>query len=156
MTDFELGWLTGLLEGEGSFLAPPPSEPNQPRFVLVMTDEDVVQKAAQLLEVNYVHIWRPSNSKWKPAYKIQIKSSRAVNVMRAIRPHVGGRRGAKIDVILAQYEQSSKKRRLTEIEAREIKSLKGQVRARDVAADRGLHIKTVEEIWRGKNWGHLS
>jgi hypothetical protein len=47
--EFELYWLAGLLEGEGSFVKGPPSRPNCPIVQLAMTDGDVVERAARLL-----------------------------------------------------------------------------------------------------------
>lgn len=42
----QLSWVAGLLEGEGTFLAPPPSSPNQPRLRVQMTDRDIVDRFA--------------------------------------------------------------------------------------------------------------
>ena len=43
----EFFWLVGLLEGEGSFMPAPPSEPTRPRISIQMTDEDVLSRVAQ-------------------------------------------------------------------------------------------------------------
>ena len=45
-----LFWLAGILEGEGSFLARPPSSPNSPAIRLPMTDVDVVERVAAIFE----------------------------------------------------------------------------------------------------------
>jgi hypothetical protein len=37
----EFHWLAGWLEGEGSFLAPPPSDPRRPRISATTRDQDV-------------------------------------------------------------------------------------------------------------------
>ncbi len=52
LTNDDAQWLAGLLEGEGSFLAGPPSARNVPRVALEMTDRDVVARAARLLAVD--------------------------------------------------------------------------------------------------------
>ena len=49
----DLYWLAGLLEGEGSFMRGPPSRPNMPAIAIQMTDEDVIQRVAQLWAVCY-------------------------------------------------------------------------------------------------------
>lgn len=152
--EIEIAWLAGLLESEGSFVLPTPSSPRQPGILLCMTDEDVVQKVAAILQINYIYLQKRKEN-WLPAYRIQLKGTRAVAVMRRVRPYMGLRRGAKIDQIIADYESKPKLRRLSEEEARAILSQKGQSRARDVAAEHHLHIKTIEEIWRGKRWGQL-
>jgi hypothetical protein len=47
-------WLACLLEGEGSFMAGPPSHPNSPIIAVQATDEDVVAKVAQVFGVSHV------------------------------------------------------------------------------------------------------
>jgi hypothetical protein len=42
----ELAWLAGLLEGEGSFMPGPPSNPRMPIICLAMNDEDVMARRA--------------------------------------------------------------------------------------------------------------
>jgi hypothetical protein len=44
----ELHWLAGLLEGEGSFTAGPPSSPRMPVISVNMTDEDVVARLGRI------------------------------------------------------------------------------------------------------------
>ena len=38
----EIAWLAGLLEGEGSFMPGPPSNPRMPIICLAMNDADVM------------------------------------------------------------------------------------------------------------------
>ena len=45
----DLHWLAGLLEGEGSFLKPLPSEQLRPIVQVHMTDKDVMDHLARLL-----------------------------------------------------------------------------------------------------------
>ena len=56
MKETDLTWLAGLLEGEGSFLKAPPSDPNCPRISLEMTDKDVVERAALLMQGKAVKV----------------------------------------------------------------------------------------------------
>lgn len=48
MSEKELYWLAGLLEGEGSFSPGPTSAPNSARISLTITDADVVARVAAL------------------------------------------------------------------------------------------------------------
>ncbi len=66
----ELYWLAGLLEGEGSFLNAPPSAPNKPRISIQMTDLEVIQKVARLLQVNYIAADRRKPDIWKTGYRV--------------------------------------------------------------------------------------
>lgn len=104
LTNDDAQWLAGLLEGEGSFLAGPPSARNVPRVALEMTDRDVVVRAARLLAVGSVHRGdRHPERGWKPAYRIALKGARAVRTMLALRPLLGEARRAQIDAALASY-----------------------------------------------------
>lgn len=44
----ELHWLAGLLEGEGSFMAGPPSSPGLPVLAVNMTDHDVMARLGRI------------------------------------------------------------------------------------------------------------
>lgn len=104
MIDIDLAWLAGLLEGEGSFLAPAPSAPNRPVVVLAMTDEEVVRKAAALMGATYFHCRRDErNPTWKPYWSVRLRGARAVQLMHLLRPYMGRRRQGQIDSALAQY-----------------------------------------------------
>jgi hypothetical protein len=92
--------------------------------------------------------------RWKQTYKVQIKGSRAIEIMKILRPHMGLRRGERIDSIVSAYSPR-RYRKLTTDEALAIKRRKGLARARDIAAEYGLHIKTVEMIWSGRRWNQL-
>ena len=94
MRDVEVAWLAGLLEGEGSFVAPPPSDPKRVRILIEMVDVDVIEKVSELVGLAYS---RPSRRRenWKQSYKITIRGSKAVEVMRAVYPFMSLRRRAQ-------------------------------------------------------------
>jgi len=98
MNDNEVFWLAGLLEGEGSFLKPAPSEAGYPRVKISMSDYDVIQRVASLFEVNYIHTRTESRSVfWREIYDVQIKGSRAVQLMQQLCPLMGARRKEQIE-----------------------------------------------------------
>lgn len=100
--ELDLYWLAGLLEGEGSFVAGPPSSPNCPRIQLPMTDRDVVEHAARLLDRP---VWRSDRGQefgYKPVFLTALKGAAAVQLMKALRPAMGQRRQAQIDHALAR------------------------------------------------------
>lgn len=88
----DLAWLAGILEGEGSFLKAPPSDPGRPRISLQMTDEDVVARAAVLLGVKYSSSKDRKRPTWKPTFQLQVKGKRAAGLMRELYPQMGQRR----------------------------------------------------------------
>jgi hypothetical protein len=148
MTSVELAWLAGLLEGEGSFLCGPPSQPNRPRIVLDMTDRDVVARAAKLMAVkNAAFTPRRRNPKWKPSYIVSVSGVAAFHLMTKLRPLMGERRQGQIDAALACYIDRSKK-----ISAARVEEIRAAVRAGRtqlaVAAAFGVARETVNKIVR--------
>jgi hypothetical protein len=100
---FTLGWLAGLLEGEGSFMKGPPSKAHLPRISIQMTDSDVMLKVGALFGV------KPSTVKARPPrhkeiYHCDLKGSRAVALMTKLRPYMSLRRQLAIDSALASYK----------------------------------------------------
>lgn len=102
MTDLDLAWLAGLLEGEGSFQRGVPSKPTQPRVMLNMTDEDVVTRAARVMGVVSVVRVRVQPGR-KPVFQIALRGARAVALMQLLRPLMGQRRQRQIDEAVACY-----------------------------------------------------
>ncbi len=96
MDQLELVWLAGLLEGEGSFLAGPPSSPGNPGISIQMTDEDVISHVANLLGVKY-HLQRARKSHWSDTYIVRLRGRPAVDLMLALKPYMGIRRNQQID-----------------------------------------------------------
>lgn len=77
---------------------------------LHMTDEDVVQRAKEVIGAGRKILREVSTStpqpgrdvtKWKDSFVLRVYGADAERVMRLIRPRMGERRGAKIDSILS-------------------------------------------------------
>ena len=100
--DLEWAWLAGLLEGEGSFMAPVPSKPNTPIISLHMTDEDIVARVAAMFELKYMHCKR-QKAHHKASFSVQVRGAKAVDAMRRLRPMMGPRRQSQIDRALDGY-----------------------------------------------------
>lgn len=96
-------WVAGLLEGEGSFLTGPPSQPNLPIIRCSMTDYDVLERLAESLGGLAVVSMRKQQEHHKDAYVVQLKGLRAVVAMRELRPYMGLRRQSQIDRALNSY-----------------------------------------------------
>ncbi len=99
----DLYWLAGLLEGEGSFLKGPPSAPRHPVVALQMTDKDVVSRVAAMFG-RKTGCWQSPQARWRPTYMTRITGAKAVAWMTALRPLMGTRRRAQIDRALASYD----------------------------------------------------
>jgi hypothetical protein len=99
-----LSWAAGLLEGEGSFTKGPPSKSTMPRITLQMTDLDVIRKIGAVFKVTPCLIRRSTRPQRKPIYACALVGSRAVALMKQLRPYMGIRRQAQIDKALANYK----------------------------------------------------
>jgi len=95
-------WIAGLLEGEGSFLASRDTRSSYPVVKVEMCEREVIERAARLLDTT---VWfvPPGTEGWRPTYVAQIAGHRAAEWMRALRPYMGLRRTAAIDVALSAY-----------------------------------------------------
>lgn len=92
----------GLFEGEGSFIAGPPSAPRRAVACVVSTDRDVIDRAAGLLGSTVITRSRKSApAHWKPIYEARLRGGRAARFMAAARPYMSRRRQEAIDKALA-------------------------------------------------------
>lgn len=94
----ELGWVAGILEGEGCFT---PSRQRvkgkqytYARIQLNMTDEDVIRRFRDTVGTGNLHGPRsyPNHPTWKPSWHWDCHGKEALELMRAILPLMGERR----------------------------------------------------------------
>jgi hypothetical protein len=108
LNEVEVAWLSGLLEGEGYFgLVPNKVKGKTYRYARIgvsMTDKDVVERAATLMDVSVISL-RPTamSASRLPFFRAHVMGQRAVALMKTLRPHLGAGRRAQIDKVLA-YE----------------------------------------------------
>ncbi len=90
LSNFELGWLVGILEGEGHF-----GIYTSQVIEVNMTDEDIIYKVASIYErvlgtaVNVIGIQK---SRGKDVYCVRIYGERARIIMRLVVSHMSYRR----------------------------------------------------------------
>ena len=123
MNAIDAAWLAGLLEGEGSFCvdahtgtrADGSPGGRRPSLVvsLQMTDQDVVQRAAALMDGTCIpsrrRKIRPNES---PSWRTKVTGQKAEDTMRAVLPLMGQRRTAKILECLAHENLGHKTRKV--------------------------------------------
>lgn len=90
----DIHWLTGLLEGEGCFHTPTNTR-HGIMLSLLMTDKDVVHRAATIMGAKVIHHQdkRPNRKK---AYRFQLTGKRAASWMMTLCLLLGKRRKAKV------------------------------------------------------------
>jgi hypothetical protein len=150
----DLHWLAGLLEGEGTFLAGPPSAPRSPAVQLSMVDRDIVDRAAALLGCAVTVV--PSRREgWRTAYCARVRGARSVLWMERLRPLMGTRRQAQIDRAIASHGPDPRRllddERATEALAR----LARGESVRQVAERFGTSIWCIYDLRLGRTHAHL-
>lgn len=96
-------WLAGILEGEGCFVGPAPSKWNHIAIQLMMTDRDVVERAAVLLGGQVAQLKRRKEH-YKDGYRCIIGGKKAAAIMQKLLPLMGERRSNRIKTLLLKYD----------------------------------------------------
>jgi hypothetical protein len=108
LNDLKLGWVAGLIEGEGSFTVKKSKRKNgyscQPQLRVSMTDEDVVRKLASLIPVgNVLKVGRRTKAGKEVWMWTLSKSQALIDPMIVLRPLMGKRRRERNDFLLAHF-----------------------------------------------------
>ena len=100
MTDQELGWLAGVLEGEGCFTTTGKRRPYVAVY-FVSTDKDVTERVAGLMDCSKVQTLKhTSDVSRKPQYRCVVQGKKARAVMESVLPLMGQRRSERINELL--------------------------------------------------------
>ena len=106
LSSTELCWLAGWLEGEGSFLKPPPSDRVRCRVSGQCRDLDVISRVASDFGVtpSKCDRARAEARGWSPSWKALARGPAAEALMRSVRPIMCQRRIEQIDAALGSVE----------------------------------------------------
>jgi hypothetical protein len=88
------------MEGEACFSSRSKGAP--PRVRIDMTDKDVIERVARLLDrsAQFSHPPRSQARGWKPTWRVQISGAPALDLMQTFYPLLGERRRATIERVL--------------------------------------------------------
>ena len=150
----DLCWLAGLMEGEGSFLAPSPSAPRSPGLQVTMVDRDVIARAGSLLGVG-VMVIRARKAHWSTAYSVRVRGARAVLWMKLLRPLMGTRRKAQIDRAVASYAPDPRRHLNDDRATDALRRLAEGESVRRVAERFGTTIWCIYDLRLGRTHAHL-
>lgn len=155
MDNCEFMWLVGLLEGEGSFMKGPPSQPNQPIITITSTDEDVIVKVAVMWDVKY-HSQKIRKSHWKQPFVCRIRGFRAVEWMKKLRPHMSERRKRQIDKVFDNYipRRQGYTRKLTDTQVKSVLE-ESDINLSEVARRFGVNRSVIRKIRSGRTYKHI-
>jgi len=113
LTEPQIAWIAGLLEGEGSFGIDRRSAkryqnskaPPSPFIKIAMVDEDVIAHLSSLLDKPY-YLPKRLTVKGKQVYQLHIGEKKKVLwILQRIRPYMGMRRGEVIDECLTLLQE---------------------------------------------------
>lgn len=104
LSQFEAGWLIGILEGEGTFLMD-----NSQRVAVDMTDMDTIRRLAgllsRLLDKPLDIQWIDNNRGYSMVYRVSIHGENARTVMRLVVRYMSQRRRRRIWQCLNGYKE---------------------------------------------------
>jgi hypothetical protein len=154
ISDQDLAWLAGLIEGEGTFLAGPPSAPRMPAVQVTMIDRDVIERAGSLFEVG-VQLIPSRRDNWRDAYAVRVRGARAVLWMKRLRPLMGSRRQKQIDRAMASYAPDPRRVMDDTQAAAALQALARGESVKDVATRFGTSIWSIYDLRLGRTYAHL-
>jgi hypothetical protein len=150
----ELAWLAGLLEGEGSFMPGPPSNPRMPIICLAMNDEDVMARVGRMLGRKVLPVKRRSE-RWQQSYQLRVQGAKAVSWMTDLRPLMGSRRQAQIDRALACYDPRPVALLNDDTATAALQALQSGDAVKAVAGRFGVSIWCIYDLRLGRTFKHL-
>lgn len=113
LSEFELGWVSGLLDGEGSFglgsSAHRKDEPTARTLIITcgMTDPDTIERLKSVTGIGNVNTEKrrdPRRANSKQMYIWQVgRRADVVALLQAIQPHMSTRRQARIQELLDHH-----------------------------------------------------
>ncbi len=105
ISDFNLGWLAGVLEGEGTFIFQVTEKNNAHLNIAVyMTDADIIKRIAQLMGGNFGEVKTLRKAHHKKMFYTKVTGPHAAHIMEYVLPFMGERRQIQIRAALIGYE----------------------------------------------------
>ena len=110
ISEAQVTWLAGLLEGEGAFmLCNSKSARNgtmykTPRIAVSMTDEDVILRVCAMFRTKCSPVPIPTHGNL-PQFRAMVSGRNAIEFMKLLLPHMGNRRSNKIKEILLRFSE---------------------------------------------------
>jgi hypothetical protein len=152
-------WLAGLLEGEGSFMiSSNGSRSPRVRISVEMADFDVIHRVADMWGVAIAHL-KPQKPEHKPTYRVAVGGGKAMQIMTTLRPLMGQRRQAQIDLLiqLRQEHPPKRQRRVSEADAQSlVREFRAGAKAPALAEKYGIRRESVYRIMRVVDGGTSS
>lgn len=110
MDAVQTAWLAGLYEGEGTLVDSLAA--GSVRLAIAMTDLDIITRCREVTGVGYVRIKSTARRVGgKPCHIWEVyRGDHVAEILTAIRPHLGERRGIRVDRALARLSPGDRRR----------------------------------------------
>jgi hypothetical protein len=103
LTESQVNWIAGLLEGEGCFLS---TKSGYARISCAMTDEDVILRLQSLCEGKICR-QKAVKEHWKPIFIWYLNGDKAVELARVIKSFMFSRRKSRIENMIDLHLEHS-------------------------------------------------
>lgn len=107
MSEIEIAWAAGLLEGEGCFRLK--TGTNRPTIQVQMTDLDVLERLQSLFGGS-IREMSKRKEHWKDCWVWYLDGKNAADTMKLVLPHMMSRRSEKIKSVLLTYSEHLRER----------------------------------------------
>jgi len=137
----------------------PPSDPNRPKIKIGMTDRDVIEKVADLFGIEYIA--EIDREDYKTSYKVQVRGTKAMDLMRELYPLMGERRQQQIDEAINSYDELYRTESQSNHDRNEVREAwkliqKDQNTLSDVAEKMNMSLGFVKDLSAGRTWSKLT
>ena len=161
----ELYWLAGILEGEGTFYSNRKKYGAQPIIRLCMTDKDIVERVSKLWGDKAIHKIVSHNPMHKDQWSVKLCGQECSEWLIILRPIMGIRRSQRIDEMI---EENSKRlgrhARGTEVaisvlDETKVKYIRREYKKRtmtDISRKLDVAYNTVWSVVSGRTWKHVA
>jgi len=114
LSDFDFGWLIGIVEGEGCFYCKDSKIKLSDGyycyplggFSLMGTDFDVMERFSKLIRIDLRGpYYKLSKKERKLVWSVQVTGNRAVAIMNVLKPHLSQRRQEQIEAAIKWQNQ---------------------------------------------------
>lgn len=102
----QIGWLAGLLEGEGSFVWHKTiRDKGRPRIQISMCDKDIIARVANYFNATLSGPYGPYKTQKQPYWYTHCSGKRAIEWMMTIFPLMGERRKIQITPLIQKWKE---------------------------------------------------
>lgn len=100
LTQREIGWVAGIVEGEGNIAI---TNDKTPVVAIKMCDKDVIEKLAKLFKMDRIVTIAPRDKNHRMQYQILLSGKKAAGWLYTIYSLMGHRRKAKIIEVMSKW-----------------------------------------------------